>query len=137
MQRRPIVSRRDPDDPRPWADLELTDGSLDVQVRELNGLPAFRARNGLGADEPPGWKRRPDATAHTFARSSDDQAAADTGVAPADEIHVLAVTLDGELEFVPTSQQQPVYYAHLAWWDPATGEWTALEFIDPTDEEPR
>lgn len=130
MKRIPIVSRRDETDPHPWADLDLIDGSLEVQVRELNGLPAFRARNGLGVEDPPGWKRRPQATSHTFARSTDDVAAAGTGVAPADEVHVLAVTLDGVLKFGPTSQQQPVYYAHLAWWDPATGEWTALEFVE-------
>lgn len=120
MKNVPIRSCSNPDDPRPWADIDLADGSTAVTVKELNGLPAFRQRNGLGADVPPGWKRRPNSTAHSFAVD---------GGAP-DEIHVLAVTLDGAIVFVPESQQESVYYAHLAWYDPATGEWTRLVFTE-------
>lgn len=118
MRSSPIRSFSDPARPEPWAELVVADGSLDVTVRALNGLEAYkRAR---GEDVPPGWKRRPEATAHTLARSPSKP----------DETHVLAVTLDGDLEFVPQSEQRPVYYAHLAWWDPATGEWTVLEFVE-------
>lgn len=120
MKTVPLKSSSNPDDPRPWADLALTDGSLDVTVNALNGLVAFRQRNGLGAEAPPGWQKRPDPTSHSFSLTAGKEA----------ETHVLAVTLDGTLVFVAESDQQSVYYAHLAWWEPASGEWTALDFID-------
>ena len=131
MKRPPIRSRRDEARPEPWADLLLADGSLDVQVRELNGLLVAREhaaeRAGQALDKATRNKleqgRRPNATSHTFELDADAD----------DEVHVLAQTLDGDLEFVPESKQRPEYYAHLAWFDPSTGEWTALEFVDPTD----
>lgn len=141
MQRHPICSRRDPDRPEPWADLDLVDGSLTIAVRELNGftaakeIAAARAGEALDAAELNALKgrERPEVTSETLQLSTDTTAPEGGGLPPAEQVHVLAVTLDGDLEFVPESQQASVYYAHLAWYEPATGEWTAFEFIDPTD----
>lgn len=142
MRHVPIRSARSENDPRPWANLGLTDGSLTIEVRELSGL--LRAREiaaeqaGKALDKATRDKlekgRRPNATTHMFALDTDTTAPTG-GVAPASEVHVLAVTLDGDLEFVPLSKQRPAYYAHLAWFDPSTGEWDRLQFIDPTDGE--
>ena len=44
------------------------------------------------------------------------------------ETHVLAVTLDRQVEWVPISKQKPVYWAHLGFWDPATDTLRLLEF---------
>lgn len=146
MKRPPIRSRRDESDPHPWAELNLTDGSREVEVVELNGLLRARElaaeRAGEKLDNAERRKlensRRPTPTTHTFELDGDTDPTVDddgnpTGPAPADEVHVLAQTFDGELEFVPLSKQRPEYYAHLAWFEPDTGEWTALEFHDPAD----
>lgn len=131
MIRRPVTSRRDPARPEPWAELDLVDGSLSVTVQALSGLDVARERAAERVGEPLDQKtrdqlakaKRPHVTEHTFALDPD---------AP-DEVHVLAQTLDGDLEFVPLSKQRAVYYAHLAWFAPSTAEWTALQFVDPTD----
>ena len=133
MKRIQVRSHQDENDPHPWAELDIADGSLDIRVKALNGLEAFRERNGLGAGSPPGWQRRPEATSHSLERSTE------AGASPIqdplrpqirDEVHVLALTLDGALEFVPSSQQKPVYYAHLGWWDPLSSEWTVVDFVE-------
>lgn len=53
------------------------------------------------------------------------------------EKHVLALRLDGVLEFVPQSKQQPVYYAHLAFVDPVSGDADVLAFVDEAEHESR
>lgn len=46
------------------------------------------------------------------------------------EPHVLALTLEGVMEFVPVSKQRQVYYAHLAFVDPVSGDAEVLIFED-------
>lgn len=46
------------------------------------------------------------------------------------EEHILAITLNGQVEFVAASQQRPVYRAHLAFFNPVTQTWRRLVFID-------
>ena len=46
------------------------------------------------------------------------------------EPHVLALTLRGEITFVAQSKQKPVYYAHLAFVNPVTGDADVLSFVD-------
>lgn len=140
---REIKSNSDESDPRPWADFDVTDGSLDVEVRAFNGVLGFReamarregrelpaeTRQALAA------KRRPTPTRHAFglAQGSRPAPTPDDPAAEADlstEIHALVVDLDGELQLAPVSQLPAVLYAHLAFYDPATGEWDRLQFVE-------
>lgn len=50
------------------------------------------------------------------------------------EKHALAISLDGEIELVPLSKQRPVYYAHLAFVDPVTGDAEVLAFVPEVGE---
>ncbi len=145
MRTQPILSRRDPDDPHPWAEIDVEDGNLAINVRALNGAAPSRAgqeaRAGRtrpeaarrGIEQAEERARGPRGLALTQGTRPDDAPDLDERPTLADEIHVLAETLDGDLEFVPESQQRETYYAHLGWYDPATGEWTLLEFVDPAD----
>lgn len=45
------------------------------------------------------------------------------------EPHVLAVDMEGRLHFVPESDLQPVYYAHLGRFDPVKQAMRLLEFV--------
>lgn len=148
MNRPRIASRRDPDRPEPWAEVEVVDGSLSINVEEINGVAPFRdaeERRLRGRALPGATRAALDRARNrsrgprglTLTTGDRDETAPDLADRPRleDEVHVLAVTLDGDLEFVPESKQRPAYYAHLGWYDPTSGEWTALEFVDPTDEE--
>jgi hypothetical protein len=140
---RQIRSNPDESNPRPWADFELGDGSLSVTVGALNGLHAFREAMAARGERPypeaertkVGASRRPTPTKHTLSLSTEQRPADEQPSDPArpslaDEVHVLAVTLEGDLEFVPTSRQRHVYYAHLAWYDPLTKVWDKLQFVE-------
>lgn len=144
MKTRSIASSSDENDPRPWADIKVTDGDLTVVVNALNGVLPFRekqeqaqgrvlsdtVRNSLKG------KRRPIPTTHKLglstAKRDPNEEFDSTRPELADEIHVLAVTIDGDVEFVPFSRQNRFYYAHLGWYDPKTREWDVLQFIDMT-----
>lgn len=99
-----IRSSSDPNDPRPWFKFDINPPLNRVVFSEANGRP------GLGRV----------VTTHAIK------------IDPAlpNEVHVLAVTEDGIVDFVPLSKQRPVYYAHLAWYDPSTGTLTTLDFED-------
>lgn len=139
-----IISSSNPDDPRPWADFEVSDGSLQVTFRTLNGITAYQEaaakRRGttLGVAQRDAFKRT------EFSNAAGRMQTLSLATGPrlpgekvfegrpnlSDEEHMLAVTEDGEIEFVPFSRQRQVYYAHLASYDPLTGEWTLLSFVD-------
>ncbi|MEX0748786.1 MAG: hypothetical protein WD467_03260 [Candidatus Saccharimonadales bacterium] len=126
-----IVSRRDPNHPTPWCDFEVTDGSLTVIIQELSGLRPCRqlmaeqSNSLLPATTCDQLEGKCSAMATTHNLTLDPSAATVK--------HVLAVTLDGDLEFIPEHLQQPIYFAHLASYEPSTGEWTKLRFVDPLD----
>lgn len=115
-----INSVKDPDDPHPWFDFELR-SDLRAEIREATGLSAAAWTDAATSDE----QVLVDDSAHSLAISAEK---------PMEE-HVLAVTTEGEIDFVPRSEQRAVYYAHLAWYDPETDELDVLEFADPTTGE--
>jgi hypothetical protein len=110
-----IRSSRDPDDPRPWFDFRLR-SDLRAVVEDVKGLAAADWSDADETDEQALVEDSP----HSLVISREKP----------EERHVLAVTTDGAIEFVPESEQRPVYYAHLAWYDPLLDEITQLQFID-------
>lgn len=98
----PIRSNPDPTDPHPWFKFNVDVAGKKVTFTEANGRPA------LGNI----------VKSHVI----------DLNPGKATERHVLAVTEDGIVEFVPESEQRPVYYAHLAWYDPTTQTLEVLDF---------
>lgn len=111
-----IASSSDPDDPRPWFRFDMDSVTMQVDVAEANGLAAAPWTNASKSDE----KALRENSKHAVGLSSEKP----------DERHVLAVTTGGTVEFVPQSEQQPVYYAHLAWYDPKTDTLEKLEFTE-------
>jgi len=112
IKRIPIRSVDDPNNPKPWFEMDLDEASMSLRIRKANGLS--RALAGVSP-------RAEQALVKTHPLQLNPQAR--------DEIHALAVTLDGSLEFVPMSKQRPVYYAHLGFYDPRTDTWELLEFV--------
>lgn len=127
-----ILSTSDPDDPRPWFRFTFDGATLTVDMTEANGLAAYSKANGRAVSKQ---KEAAARRKHAFTLAPERRAdlpPRDPALPPRDqEVHVLAMTEDGDLEFVPQSEQRPVYYAHLAWYDPATGDVAVLEFVDP------
>lgn len=115
-----ITSSDNPNNPFPWADLEINDNSLSVGVKAFNGLEAYQRikmrqqGQSLTPTMAQKFKKNPETLNLRLKNPS--------------ERHVLAVTEEGEYEFVPFSQQRLIYYAHLAWYTPTTGEWEVLKF---------
>lgn len=148
MKRVPIKSSANPEDPRPWFEMLLADGSPEVELLAANGLLAFREHMAdIGKRPFPAEERERVMKNETAAARRKYPTRLATGPRPQgspkpeesrpnlrDEVHVLAMTMDGEVEFVPSSQQRHEYYAHLAWYDPLTSEWTALEFGDDDEQ---
>lgn len=108
-----IKSDPDPDTGRPWFDFDFDTSALEATFREANGLSNHpdAAANASVDHLPPNSK-------HAMSLNANK----DT------EVHVLAVALDGTLDFVPLSEQRAEYYAHLAWYDPTDGTLDKLEF---------
>lgn len=96
---------------KPWFRFTIMDG-LKVRFDAANGLGAFDGSDVSDLAHLLG--------ARDLALSSEKPG----------ETHVLAVTLDGQVDFTPESEQQPEYYAHLAWYDPETDSWTRLNFVE-------
>lgn len=115
-----IYSNPDPANPRPWFEYDVTDGPDGLSV-------AFEKANGLAAA---GWTNASEAAEDALMNNSRHGLA----VSPEkpDEVHVLAVTVDGDVVFVPRSEQAPVYYAHLGRYDPVDGYWDLLTFVEGT-----
>ncbi|MDQ7794160.1 MAG: hypothetical protein RDU89_07070 [bacterium] len=111
-----VTIRSDPseDSPRPWFEFEFNEKSLAVTVSRIRGLSRALGRSDRALEDSLEGK--------TVALQLNPDRAT--------EIHVLAVTLDGELEFVAESQQRPIYYAHLAWYDPVKREAKVLKFVE-------
>jgi hypothetical protein len=142
VKRTPVRSSPDPEDPRVWVELDAEDGSLTVHVRNLNGLVPYREEEAaLSGGRVTAYARKKLLAAQagavgerTFARSTElrgeDEEFDPDRPQPADEVHLLMLTLDGDLLFAPTSRVRGSFYAHLGAYDPATGEWELLEFVD-------
>lgn len=110
-----IESSSDPSNGLPWFKFDVDTVDMSVGFSKANGLANFPdAAAGADLDHLPPNSR------HSLKLSTDKP----------DEVHVLAVALDGTLEFVPVSEQREVYYAHLAWYDPSTGNADAMEFVE-------
>lgn len=110
-----IVSNSDPTNPRPWFEFTLgTD--LRTEITVANGLASAKWTNASSQEE----NALVNNSSHSHILNSNKNG----------EIHVLAVTLGGKLEFVPFSEQRDEYYAHLAEYDPNTGKITQLEFVE-------
>lgn len=111
-----ITSSSDPDDPRPWFDYRVST-DLWVDVLEANGVAAAGWTNASEQAE----QALKDDSRHSLALNPNKS----------EEEHVLAVDIDGQLVFVAASEQAPIYYAHLARYDPVAGEWTeTLRFTE-------
>lgn len=118
VRARPIKSCADRDCPRPWveyADFKVKPGGIECKIVRCSGPAASPECKTVDAAKERAlekvWSFTYDLTALT-------------------EPHVLALTLDGQLEFVPQSKQKPVYYAHLAFVDPVSGDADVLLFVD-------
>lgn len=134
MKTRKIYSDPNQASPKPWFKFTVQDGSLDVSIEEENGLLPFREERArsegkrLTAAERSTIARANPRT-HTFALSTERRPPTpNQPESLAEEPHVLLVTLDGDWELVPFSKQPFECYAHLAIYDPATGEWEVLVF---------
>ena len=105
-----IRSNPSPDSPMPWFDFTFDGETFDL--KQCNGLAASKQCKSVDKAKESRLNKK-----HKVKKKSDKK----------DEVHVLAITLDGEVEFVPASEQRPVYYAHLAWVYP-DGTIEELEF---------
>lgn len=128
MRTTPVKSKSDESTANPWVQFDVADGSLQVTVRALNGVVPFREAQARAEGRELAARERSEIASRGQRAVRTHTFTVDTSV-PA-ELHVLAVTVDGDLEFVPASKQRPVYYAHLAWYDPTTSEWSRLSFVD-------
>lgn len=97
----PITSNDDPAKPEPWATLTLLDASTSVTINAFKGVATTTV---VGT--------------HALTLKLGKET----------EVHVLAVTMGGALEFVPVSEQAVEYFTHLAWYDPVAAAWTVLRF---------
>lgn len=108
-----IESNSDPNDPRPWFDHDLR-SDLRADIRDANGAAAADWTTATETDE----QTLVEDSSHSLTISSEKP----------EEVHILLVTTDGQLQFIPESEQPAVCYAHLAWFNPDTGEITQLNF---------
>lgn len=139
MKKLKIQSDPDPETSWPWFALEVADGSPDFEITEANGLIPFRHRMRSQA-MPFGPATQALVEANAAKLKGKRKGVLKRGAPPPgalrqpgrqnyeDEIHVVAVTIDGEVDFVPHSEQRLEYYAHLAWYDPKTQTWDVLDF---------
>jgi len=127
MKESPILSIPHEDDPRPWAEFEVTDGSLEVTMTNMNGLGAFHQHN-VRAIEP--IRRRTPEQAKATLKAAHGKRRLKLSKNFPHEMHLLAINLDGDVVFHPVSEYEPYYYANLAYYHPDTGEWERLVFKD-------
>jgi hypothetical protein len=116
-----IKSNSSPDSPRPWFEFTFNAATLEVTFTKANGISKAISKVTKAKESALKGKRKVKIKAGKES-----------------EVHVLAITLEGDVEFVPVSEQRPEYYAHLAWYDPTTGSLDALEFEEEagsTDDE--
>jgi len=136
VRARPIKSCADGACSRPfveYSDFKVTATGIELVVSRCTGPAASAALGKSSPDAPPmtyvnncePTKERGLEGQHTFA--FDLTALTAEGVV---EKHVLAITLDAELEFVPASKRRPVPYAELAVVDPMSGDADVLAFVD-------
>lgn len=104
-----IRSSSSPDSPKPWFEFTVMNG-LKVRFNAANGLGKFAEGDASDLAHLLGVRK--------LALSSEKP----------EERHVLAVDLEGDVDFVPVSEQRATYYAHLAWYEPQSDEWEVLEF---------
>jgi hypothetical protein len=112
-----ISSSSDPSDPQPWFDFDFDSADLEVDIREANGLAAA------------GWTNASEQAEQDLVGNSIH--AKSLNSEKDTEVHVLLIDLDGNLQFVPESEQPAVCYAHLAWYDPEADTLDQLTFTDP------
>jgi len=110
-----IKSSSDAADARPWFNHDLR-SDLRAEVEDANGLAAAEWTEATDNDE----QTLVEESVHDLVISSEKP----------EEVHVLLVTTDAQLRFVPRSEQPAVCYAHLAWYDPASDEITQLNFTE-------
>lgn len=125
MDRRGIWSHPHEDDPHVWAEFEVTDGSLDIEVTKMNGLSPFRRRNF------PDLPEQSHAAAHAKMKSHLKKRRLQLSKQYPKELHLLTLTYDGDLLFLSVTEcdDYPLgFYANLAWYEPGTKEWTRLVF---------
>lgn len=112
VRRRPIRSRSDPADPRPWADLTLDAVTDTVRIRNNNG----QSRQYPDRDIP--------------LRPSAQQARA-AFVATGEWVEwCLWQDLDGSIHFTETAAMPPIVWAHLGIYQPWTDELELLSFVE-------
>lgn len=142
MKKNIIKSDLSESSPRPWMEFDVVDGSTSVTINKINGVvPYLRYRAfqenkdfSTTAAQAVDARVRSMIKRHNFSLATGTKTPEELtpGESPnlAEEVHVLAVTLEGEVEFVPFSRQKAEYYAHLGLYNPATGEWEVLQFVE-------
>lgn len=118
IKRTTIRSCPDADCPFPWVEIEdfkVTRDGVELRIAKVTG-PA--ARPDVAADHA---KERKLEKAHKFPFVGEDGKR---------EQHTLALTMEGELIFVPLSKQPPILYAHLAFVNADTLDAEVLAFED-------
>ena len=115
VTRIPIRSHSAVTSTRPWVDFDVNETSKMLTIHDFNGLSASGK---VSRQKEVGMRKSQMLLLHPLALT---------------EWHVLAITLDGTIEFVPFSQQRPEYYAHLGVYKPESNTWELLQFIDEGD----
>lgn len=132
MDRRGIWSHPHEDDPHVWAEFEVADGSLDIEVTALNGIGPFRRR------QFPDMPEQSHAAAHVMMKSHIRKRKLQLSKKYPTDLHLLTLSHEGDLLFLAHTETEAYgargFYANLAWYEPSTGEWTRLVFV-PGDEE--
>lgn len=103
-------------DARPWIVYDIDAAAQAVVVRDVNGLAA---RGTVSRQKEAGLRRR----IPLELRPGDEETP-----------HWLMLTLDGQWVFEPETRLSGEYYAHVARFDPKTGDWLKLEFLDEQGE---
>lgn len=125
VRRKPIISCPDDDCPAPWVEFSsfnVTKDGIELVIDKVTGPAAAEICVGVDAAK--------ERALEGVKRMAFDK----TVLTPEGTIenHALAVTLEGELIFVPFSKQPYDLYAHLAFVDPNSGDADVLSFVpDP------
>lgn len=111
-----VSGNPDPDSPEPWFSFDIDTVTMTVGFTEANGLASAEWTEAGSVTE----QAIKDNSRHQLSLSSEKPG----------EVHILAVATDGAVEFAPRTETRGVYYAHLAWYYPGTGEVERINFVE-------
>lgn len=125
MQQSQIYSVSAEENPRPWVEFDVTDGSLDIELKKANGIAAFHRRS----ENQQTWRRDANASDQRMKNAVGKRRLRLSTKYP-NEMHCLTINLDGDLVFHAVSEYEEAYYCNLAYYYPATGVWNRLVFVE-------